>query len=64
VVGEGLGCKGFYAERLEEVGPALAGAKAEKGPAVVCIRSDRDANLTTPGDPLMRFIEVYNGPIG
>ena len=64
VVGEGLGCKGFYAERLEEVGPALAGAKAEKGPAVVCIRSDRDANLATPGDPLMRFVEVYSGPMG
>ena len=64
VVGQGLGCAGFYAERLEEVEPALEGAKSEKGPAVVCIRTDRDANLATPGDPLMRFVEVYQGPMG
>jgi len=64
VVGQGLGCAGFYAERLEEVRPALEAAKAEKGPAVVCIRSDRDANLGTPGEPLLRFVEVYDGPMG
>ena len=64
VVGQGLGCAGFYAERLEEVKPALEGAKAEKGAAVVCIRSDRDANLAMPGELLMRFLEVYEGPIG
>ena len=62
VVGQGLGCAGSYTERLEEVEPALEGAKVEKGPAVVCIRTDRDANLATPGDPLMRFVEVYAGP--
>ncbi len=64
VVGQGLGCAGFYAERLEEVKPALESAKAEKGAAVVCIRSDRDANLAMPGELLMRFLEVYEGPIG
>jgi acetolactate synthase-1/2/3 large subunit len=64
VVGQGLGCAGFYAERLEEVKPALEAAKSEKGPAVVCLRTDRDANLATPGDPLMRFVEVYAGPTG
>jgi acetolactate synthase-1/2/3 large subunit len=64
VVGQGLGCAGFYAERLEEVGPALESARSEKGPAVVCIRTDRDANLAMPGDPLMRFVEVYQGPMG
>jgi acetolactate synthase-1/2/3 large subunit len=64
IVGQGLGCAGFYAERLDEVKPALEGARSEKGPAVVCIRTDRDANLATPGDPLMRFVEVYQGPMG
>ena len=64
VVGQGLGCAGFYAEKLDEVAPALEAAKAEKGPAVVCLRTDRDANLATPSDPLMRFVEVYAGPMG
>ncbi len=64
VVGQGLGCEGFYVERLEELEPALERAKAADGPAVVCIRTDRDANLATPGDPLLRFVEVYQGPIG
>jgi acetolactate synthase-1/2/3 large subunit len=64
IVGQGLGCAGFYAEKLEEVEPALKNAKAEKGPAVVCLRTDREANLATPGDPLMRFVEVYEGPMG
>jgi acetolactate synthase-1/2/3 large subunit len=63
-VGEGLGCEGFYAERLEEVEPALQNAKATSGPAVVCLRTDRDANLATPRDPLLRFLEVYQGPLG
>ena len=52
------------AEKLDEVAPALEAAKAEKGPAVVCLRTDRDANLATPSDPLMRFVEVYAGPTG
>ena len=34
------------------------------GPAVVCLRTDRDANQATPQDPGLRFFEVYNGPIG
>jgi acetolactate synthase-1/2/3 large subunit len=63
-VGEGLGCEGFYAERLEDVEPALESAKATSGPAVVCLRTDRDANLATPRDPLLRFLEVYQGPLG
>jgi len=64
VVGEGLGCEGAYVERLDDLEPALERAKAAQGPAVVCIRTDRDANLSTPGDPLLRFIEVYQGPLG
>jgi len=64
VVGEGLGCEGSYVERLEDLEPALERAKAAQGPSVVCVRTDRDANLSTPADPLLRFIEVYQGPLG
>jgi acetolactate synthase-1/2/3 large subunit len=64
VVGEGLGCEGSYVERLDDLEPALERAKAAQGPAVVCVRTDRDANLSTPSDPLLRFIEVYQGPLG
>ena len=64
VVGEGLGCKGLYVERLDELAPALEEARAADGPVVVCLRPSREANLSTPGDALMRFIEVYQGPMG
>jgi len=63
-VAEGLGCQGEYAERSEDVEPALRRAKAAKGPAVVCVRTDRDANLAVPMELLMRFTEVYQGPMG
>ena len=63
-VAEGLGCRGYYVDRLADLEPALASAKAGEGPAVVCVRTDRDANLATPQDPLVRFVEVYQGPIG
>lgn len=64
IVGQGLGCHGFYAESDEELLPALEQARAADGPAVVCLRTSRDANLETPMAPLMRFIEVYQGPLG
>jgi acetolactate synthase-1/2/3 large subunit len=60
---EGLGCHGEYAERLEQVEPALRRAKAAAGPAVVCLRTDREANLAIPSQLLMRFVEVYQGPM-
>jgi len=61
-VAEGLGCHGEYVDTLEALGPALARARAADRPAVVCIHSDRDANLATPPELLGRFIEVYQGP--
>ncbi|MCP3982913.1 MAG: thiamine pyrophosphate-binding protein [bacterium] len=64
IVGEGLGCKGFYVDTREGLVPALEQARAVDGPAVVCLRTSREANLATPGDPLQRFIEVYQGPMG
>jgi acetolactate synthase-1/2/3 large subunit len=63
-VAEGLGCHGEYAERNEEVEPALRRAKAATGPAVVCVRTDRDANLAIPTELILRFTEVYQGPMG
>jgi acetolactate synthase I/II/III large subunit len=63
-VGEGLGCHGEYAEKIEDVEPALRRAQAAKGPAVVCLRTDREANLSLPMELMLRFAEVYQGPMG
>jgi len=63
-VAEGLGCHGEYVERMEDIEPALRRAQAAKGPAVVCVRTDRDANLAVPQELMLRFVEVYQGPIG
>jgi acetolactate synthase-1/2/3 large subunit len=63
IVGQGLGCAGFYAETADQLGAALRDAKAAAGPSVVCLRTDRNANLATPPDPLRRFVEVYQGPM-
>ncbi len=64
VVGEGLGCRGAYVDQLEQLEPALQSAKACGEPTVVCVRTDRDANIATPADALLRFVEVYQGPMG
>jgi len=64
MVAQGLGCHGVFVDALDSLEPALQEAKATAGPSVVCIRSDRDANLAAPPDALVRFIEVYQGPIG
>jgi acetolactate synthase-1/2/3 large subunit len=63
-VAEGLGCVGLFVDRHEELEPALAKAKGSGAPAVVCVRTSRDANLAVPADPLRRFVEVYQGPLG
>jgi len=63
-VAEGLGCHGEYGQRIEDVEPALRRARAATGPAVVCLRTDREANLAVPQDMRLRFVEVYQGPMG
>ncbi len=62
-VAEGLGCDGVYAEHPADVGPALQRAGASTKPTVVCLRTDRDANLAMPQELMLRFIEVYQGPM-
>ena len=37
-------------------------ALANDGPTVICVKTDREANLMLPQDMMMRFVEVYQGP--
>ncbi len=62
-IAEGLGCEAFYVDRRDDVAPALAAARASARPALVCVKTDRDANLATPQESLLRFVEVYQGPM-
>jgi hypothetical protein len=48
---------------LAEVESALAQARAAAGPAVICVRTDRAANLGVAPEPGLRFMEVYQGPM-
>lgn len=63
-VAEGLGCRGEYVDVLEDLEPALSRAKETGGPTVVCVKTDPAANLAVPQDVLIRFFEVYQGPVG
>jgi acetolactate synthase-1/2/3 large subunit len=63
-VGEGLGCHGEYVEKIDDLTPAVERAKKIDGPSVVCVRTDREANLAVPMECLTRFVEVYQGPQG
>jgi thiamine pyrophosphate-dependent acetolactate synthase large subunit-like protein len=60
-VAEGLGCAAWYVDAIDGLAGALSAAKASPRPAVVCVRSDRDANLMLPQDLFARFFEVYQG---
>jgi acetolactate synthase-1/2/3 large subunit len=61
-VAEGLGCRASYAETLDDLRAALGLALANDGPTVICVKTDREANLMLPQDMMMRFVEVYQGP--
>ena len=58
---EGLGCDGFYAEGIEEVESVLELARKSPRPAVVCLKTDKNANFALPMQLLQRFVEVYQG---
>ncbi len=64
IVAQGLGCGGEYVEAPEDLDAALERARDASGPVVVCVRTSREANLAMPLPPLLRFGEVYNGPMG
>jgi acetolactate synthase-1/2/3 large subunit len=61
-VAEGLGCHGEYVDAMEGLPAALTRAKAHSGPALVCIRTSKEANLAVPDSGVARFFEVYFGP--
>src|SRR5439155_24167591 len=63
VVARGLGWEGLYAESLAAVEAALAKARGVAGPVVICVRTDRAANLAVAPEPGLRFAEVYQGPM-
>lgn len=61
-VAEGLGCHGEYVDSIEALPAALTRAKAHAGPALVCVRTSKEANLAVPEAGMGRFFEVYFGP--
>jgi acetolactate synthase-1/2/3 large subunit len=63
-VAEGLGCHATEVTALADLRPALERARAHDGPAVICVRTDRDANRAVPAELFHRFFEVYQGPLG
>lgn len=63
LVGQGLGCHGEYVDHIEDLEPALRRAQEHDGPSLVCLRTDHDANLAVPLDRMVRFSEVYIGPV-
>jgi acetolactate synthase-1/2/3 large subunit len=61
-IAEGLGCRGEYVDTIEALPAALARCKAHAGPALVCVRTSKLANLSVPEAGMARFFEVYFGP--
>ena len=49
-------------DSIEALPAALARAKAHAGPALVCVRTNKEANLAVPESGIARFFEVYFGP--
>lgn len=64
VVAEGLGCHGELVDSADELDAAIDRAASYRGPAVVCVRTDVAANRAVPEELFMRFMEVYQGPMG
>ncbi len=60
---EGLGCAGFYVDSMSDLDAALAAARDAQGPALVCVHTDRTANMAVPLPTIRRFGEVYQGPV-
>ena len=61
LLAEGLGCQGEFVERIEDLEPVLHNCREQAGPSLVCLRTDREANLAVPEDLAGRFRAVYSG---
>lgn len=62
-VAEGLGCHGEFVDQLDQLAPALERARESGGPAVICLRTDREANRLIPPGMAARWMEVQAGPL-
>lgn len=62
-VAEGLGCHCEYVDDLAGLGPALERCRESGRPSVVCLKTDRDANLAIPPGMAARWTEIQAGPI-
>jgi acetolactate synthase-1/2/3 large subunit len=62
LVAQGLGCHGECVQSLADLPAALVRARDQDRPALVCVRTNKDANLAVPQDVFGRFFEVYFGP--
>jgi len=61
-VAEGMGCYGEYVDKLEDLYDAFQRAKDSEFPAVVCVKTNRAANLLPPEAD--KFMQVYDGTEG
>jgi acetolactate synthase-1/2/3 large subunit len=61
IVAQGLGCHGEYVDKVEDIKPALERARQAAGPALVCIKTSVEANLSVSQELSNKFGEVYNG---
>jgi acetolactate synthase-1/2/3 large subunit len=58
-VAEGIGCFGQYVDTIDDLKGSLERARDQALPAVVCVKTDKQANLIPPEFQL--FMEVYEG---
>jgi acetolactate synthase-1/2/3 large subunit len=63
-VAEGLGCEGLFVDARDALDSVIEHARKSDRPTVICAKTDRDANLAVPGEQMLRFTEVYQGPLG
>lgn len=61
-IADGLGCHAERVESLADLPAALDRARSASGPAVISVRTSKDANLAVPEAGMGRFFEVYFGP--
>lgn len=61
-VAEGLGCHGEYVDRIDQLASALARSRESDRPAVICLRTNHDANRAIPALMAARWKEIQAGP--